>query len=568
MSETEQRTNLKLNLEKLPSLSFTEPLSFRFSRCQPQDVDSWRDLYGGALKHLCQKHFAAVQAALPAGEIGDLKASKKMRNPYWVRRGIYAETGLSADVILRRIKEVLPACGLSLSDLKIIYYIDEERKRAYEERVEREKAGPRVLQLRWEYTGSYKGARPVSFRFMNHRTKTVKSWIDLYVQFVSYLADECPKVIKDGTSFGDTRVDIAKAGKKKKAMQHPARIGHNLFVETFGSSSALIDRMYGALTLCKIDPAALVISFTFPDADRTFEYLGKSSRVGAGLESETIAALDGRLIRRLRFLLGKYFEDGYRLDSAIDRKRLLSYYEDQYKEPLSANEEELRAAMLTIASPIGGRISPKKQNAVSSLMKEVMSTINKTFSAGASCIYTSELMKLYQNEIEQSGIHDIKSLEELIMRNSGNVYQVKYNRICYGRRKVDVRAEISNYLQQCGCPQALEEIIKQFWYIPPAVVERELSNADEIVSPAAKTYYSALNLPIKNAEKNLILESIHSFLAIQPSMTEIELLDAVLQICPQLLTEVSFLSWKGLRDSLGFLFRDVITIRDTQVLAK
>ena len=568
MSETEQRTNLKLNLEKLPSLSFTEPVSFRFSRCQAQEVDSWRDLYGGVLKHLCQRFFSSVQITLPAGEVGDIKASKKMKSPSWIRRGVYAETGLSTEVILRRIKDVLPACGLGISDLKIVYYVDEERKQIYEKRLEREKARPKVLQLRWDYIGSYKGARPLSFRFKNHRTKRVMSWSDLYVQFVTFLADEYPRVIKDGTSFGDTRVDIAKTGKKKKAMHHPARIGHNLFVETFGSSSALIDRMYGALTLCKIDPAALVISFTFPDADRTFEYLGEGSQAGAGLGSETIAALDGCLIRRLRFLLGKYFEDGYRLDSAIDRKRLLSYYEEQYKEPLSVKEEELRAAMLTIANPIGGRISPQKQNAVSSLMKELMTTINETFSAGASCIYTSELMKLYQNEIEQSGIHDYKSLEELIMRDSGNVYQIKYNRICYGRRKADVRAEISNYLQQCGCPQALEVIIKQFWYIPPAVVERELSNADEIVSPAAKTYYSALNLPIKNAERNLIQESIRSFLAIQPSMTEIELLDAVLQICPQLLTEVGFLSWKGLRDSLGFLLRDVITIRDKQILAK
>lgn len=136
MSEAEQQTNLKMNLEKLPSLSFTEPVSFRFSRCQPQEVDSWRDLYGGVLKHLCQKYFSSVQTALPSGEVGDIKASKKMKNPFWIRRGVYAETGLSTDVILRRIRDVLPACGLGLSDLKIVYYVDDERKQAYEERVE------------------------------------------------------------------------------------------------------------------------------------------------------------------------------------------------------------------------------------------------------------------------------------------------------------------------------------------------------------------------------------------------------------------------------------------------
>lgn len=117
MSEMQQPKILKMNLEKLPSLSFTEPVSFRFSRCQSQEVDSWRDLYGGVLKHLCQKYSVEVQAALPEAEIGDLKISKKMKNPCWVRRGIYAETGLNTELILRRIKEILPACGLGLSDL-------------------------------------------------------------------------------------------------------------------------------------------------------------------------------------------------------------------------------------------------------------------------------------------------------------------------------------------------------------------------------------------------------------------------------------------------------------------
>lgn len=568
MGETGQHKNLKMNLEKLPSLSFTEPISFRFSRCQLQETDSWRDLYGGVLKHLCQKNSAVVQERLPENEIGDLKASRKMRNPCWIRRGVYAETGLGTDVILRRIKDIIPACGLKLSDLIISYYIDEERKQAYEERVERERSQLKILQLRWDYTGSYKGARPVSFRYKKHRTKQVKSWVDLYAQFISFLADEYPKVIKDGTSFGDTRVDIAKAGKIKKAMQHPARIGHSLFVETFGTGSMLIDRMYSALLMCKVEPTDLVINFTFRDPNLTFEYLGKAGRAGAGLGSKAIATLDGQLIRRLRFLLGKHFEDGYRLNSAIDKKRLEAYYEEQYKEPLSVNEEELQTAMLTIANPISGRISPQKQAAVNSLMKMLMATIRDTFSAGATCIYTSELMKLYQDDLAGVGIHDEKSLEELIMNNSGNVYRVKYNRICYGRRKANVGKEVADYLYQCGCPQTIENIMGQFWYVPAAVLERELANTEGIVSPAPRAYFSALNLPIQNAEKNLIRESLQSFLSFRTAMTELELLDVVLQICPHLLAEVGFLSWKGLRDSFGFLFRDVITIQDTQITAK
>ena len=568
-NEMEQwQKSYNLNLEKLPSFSFTEPISFRFSRCQPQTIESWKDLYGGVLKHLAQKCFERIQTAIPTGEIGDLKASKKMKAPYWIRRGVYVETGLNTETIIKRIKDVLAASGLKSSDLKIIYYIDEERKQAYEERIEREKSGQKILQLRWDYTGSYKGARPISFRFKNHRTKPVKSWSDLYIQFISFLADDYPRIIKDGVSFGDTRIDVCKAGKKKNAMQHPVRIGHNLFVETFGTSSMLIDRMYSALSLCKVDPSALIINFIFKDVDKSFEYLGKTSRVGTGIESEAIEKIDGRLVRRLRFLLNKNYENGYRLESAIDRNRLYTFYEEQYKEPLNASEEELKIALLTIANPIGGRIMPKKQATISKLMKSIMVTLADTFASGATCIYTSELMKLFNEELMANGIHDEKSLEELILNNSGNVYRIQYNRICYGRQKADVESEIIGFLRDCGVPQTIEEIAGNIWYISQPVLERELANSEVIVSPTGKTYYYALNLPIKSAERNLIKETLRSFLTIRQTMTEIEFLDAVLQICPNLLTEASFLSWKGMEDSLLYLFRDVVVIRNNQIIAR
>ena len=564
--ELDQAT-YKLDLEKSPSLSFIEPVSFRFSRYQPQAIDSWKGLYGEVLKHLCQKFYESVKAALPEGEIGDLKASKKMKSPYWIRRGVYAETGLNKDTIIKRIQNAMASCGLKSSDLKIIYYIDEVRKQAYEDRLEREKFTQRTLQLRWDYTGSYKGARPISFRFQKHRTKQVKSWTDLYVQFISLLADDYPRMIRDGISFGETRIDICKAGKKKKAMQNPARIGHNLFVESFGSSSALIDRMYNALILCKLDPVVLVINFTFKDLDRAFEYLGKNVRGKDGLDSEAIESLDGYLVRRLRFLIKKHYENGYRLDSAIDRSRLYTVYEEQYKEPLEVGEEKLRTILLTIAKPVGGRIMPRAQAAISKLMKSVIATISDTFEAGATCIYTSELIKKFSNDLTENGVHDERSLEELILNNSGNVFRIQHNRICYGRRKADIESEIVNVLKNRGSPQTLEEIAGTLWYIPKAVLERELTNAGGIVSPASKKYYCADNLPISKTERNMIKESIRSFFGIRQEMTEIELLDIVLQFCPHLLSEASFLSWKGMEDSLVSLFKDVITIRNNQIVA-
>jgi hypothetical protein len=64
-----------------------------------------------------------------------------------------------------------------------------------------------------------------------------------------------------------------------------------------------------------------------------------------------------------------------------------------------------------------------------------------------------------------------------------------------------------------------------------------------------------------------IRENLKALLAIQDSLTEIELLNTVLQECPNLLSEVSFLSWRGLRNSLLYLFGDVIALDGSMIKA-
>lgn len=96
----------------------------------------------------------------------------------------------------------------------------------------------------------------------------------------------------------------------------------------------------------------------------------------------------------------------------------------------------------------------------------------------------------------------------------------------------------------------------------------QIAGTDEIVIVAPKVYFYALAMPINKSSRNQIRDSLRSFLAIKSTMTEIELLDIVLQICPHLLNEVSFLTWRGLKECLRYLFRDTIDIQDYQIVAR
>lgn len=145
----------------------------------------------------------------------------------------------------------------------------------------------------------------------------------------------------------------------------------------------------------------------------------------------------------------------------------------------------------------------------------------------------------------------------MIIPIATKVYTVKRNYLCFGRRKPNADGEIISVLQKSSTPITAADVAANFWYIPKEKVNQVLISTDSIVNVQQERYYYAPNLPVGMSDKTRIRENLK---AIQDFLTEIELLNIVLQECPNLLSEVSFLSWRGLRNSPLYLFGDVIAL--------
>ena len=558
MSEQEQPIILKTNLEKLPTLSYSVPVSYRFPRCQPQEADSWRGLYGGVLRHLCQNYYPQVCAALPDNEIGDLKASGKMKAPCWIRRGVYAETGLSPDVLLRRMRAVLIACDLKPSALYIEYTVDEERKRAAAEAREKAYSEPWVLHLDWEHIGPYTGSIPVSYRYKSQRAVGVSTWGQLYIAVISTLAQEYPRVMKSGVSLdGGKTIGLWETGKPRNPLAHPRPIREKLCAEELQSASKVIDSLDFALTLCGVERSALDIRFTFPDVERCLAYSGKKKESGV--------RPDAQIIKRIRRLLEEHFEDGYRIASGIDRGRLLTFYEERYHEPLPLGPEELGAALQSIARPVDGKIRMRVQEKMEALCGEIMARIDGAFEAGATCVYSSVFLTLFRGELAECGVGDERTFREMLSDSFGNRYKLRGSLICRGRREPDTAAELRNWFLDQGGLAAAEDLAIPFWYVPQAVLWRELRKMEELIYVGDNVWFYAPYLPISAEEGKQIRADLKEFFSQRQQMKELELLDIVLRTCPRLLSEVSQLTWNALKESLGYVFRDVISIAPFEI---
>lgn len=554
----------QIDFEKNQSMAFTSPLAYRFYRKQERLVENWRELYASVLSEFARS-FADSISILPKDEIGDLKQSKKMKKPVSIRRGVYVETDLNTEAIIRRIRSILDECKLPYTHLSITYLVDEERKAQYQQMRIDAANKPKVYALDWNVQATYTGSSPVSYRYKTKNTKQIASWYDIYVQLITDLMAEYPKKIKHGVSVGGRRsYDVCDAAKKHN-MRRPQNIGNGLVLETFGTPAILIDRMYHFLALCKVDPSRIVIKFGFEDKQRESEYLEQLPGQ-TGLSSNN-TNIDGKVARRCKSILRKQFENGFRLKSSIDMNRLRESYQKNYKEELPADEDVI-AILHSINKPMDGRIYADRSEEQDDLIEVILQDIDETFSSGATCIYLQPILDKHQMQIhEHLKIYTIDALAELIVSTATKAYTVKRNYLCFGRRKPDADGEIIAVLQKSSTPITAADVAAQFWYIPKEKVNQVLISTDSIVNIQQEHYYYAPNLPVGRSDKARIRENLKTLLAIQDSLTEIELLNTVLQECPNLLSEVSFLSWRGFRNSLLYLFGDVIVLDGNMIKA-
>ena len=247
--------------------------------------------------------------------------------------------------------------------------------------------------------------------------------------------------------------------------------------------------------------------------------------------------------------------------------RLRESYQKAYKEELPT-DEKIIAILHSINKPMDGRIYADRSEEQDDLIEVILQDIDDTFSSGATCIYLQSILDRHQIQIhEHLKIYTTDALAELIISTATKAYTVKRNYLCFGRRKPDADGEIITVLQKSSTPIAAADVAANFWYIPNEKVNQVLISTDSIVNVQQEYYYYAPNLPVGRFDKARIRENLKTVLAIQDSLTEIELLNTVLQECPNLLSEVAFLSWRGLRNSLLYLFGDVIALDGNMIKA-
>lgn len=564
-------SGLALNLEKPDDLAFTYPISVKYGRYPLVLVETWRDLYAELMSLIAKKYpenfsLGSTNVALPADEISDLKGSKKLKAPVNVRRGVYIETGLSTDKIIRRIKSTLEVCCESYSSVKILYGVNEEEKAKYAERRAAAAAKPKEYTLDWNRDIAYTGAQILSYRIAPQRTKQVNTWTKLYVELISELRANYPKKIRKGVSFTNSSQPDVVADNKAKLLQKPADIGNGLCVETYGTTTLLVSKMYKAMHLCGFATDRLTVRFGFNDPEKEKAYCAQLPSTKSAKQNKPQP--NTKQYRRCNSILETNFENGFRSSSMRDLERFKLLYKEKFG-ALKLSDQQLIDYLIEIGATFDGKIYSSTVRANSTLTESILEEVSAAFASGATGVYAQAIFdNRHDSIVSELKIFSAKALAEYLIEASNKRYTLKREVLCFGRTTPNAKKEIESFVSNADTTVALSEIVEELWYIPKTVIDRILRTSDKVVEVMSDRFYYAPNLPINRDEKKTIADSIAFQLRLKETIGEMELLSIVQQVCPSFLQSIEFLSWKAVKQSLAIVFSDNIVASNAGFLRK
>lgn len=274
-------------------------------------------------------------------------------------------------------------------------------------------------------------------------------------------------------------------------------------------------------------------------------------------KNDSSDAVDEEMCGRYLTVLRENFDNGYRVNSMIDRNRFKQYYIKLYGTELQQDDEHLVETIQKVGQVQDDRVFVCEIGEQNNLLDDIQAAIAKVFHQDASCVFVSAVFERYQNELaSQLQIYTEDVLSRRLLDTCYGFYQMTRNYFHIRGRVPNAEADVARVMKQSQLPLNYQQIHEILWYIPLDLIKHSLVITDDMVNVAQETYFYARNLPISATEQEQIAEIIHAQLMQKTFITDVELRSLIEQHCPAVaINTEEFTTW-GLRNALGVLLRD------------
>lgn len=519
-----------VSFRHINSMAFSKPVSLSyFGEVKPES--SWKGLYVDACKSLLDDYpdiFTRLKAESLHGSgktwLVDAENLHLLAVPKQLEEGLFVETNRNASDLVKNLKWLLDECSVDYENVVITYTNKDGKKEA--------SVPAPVTTSAFQKKQYYRQDKEDFYRWLQNDQHMAEGTCRSYVSAIrgaEHFAEEhglvsrklytCDPAVAKATA--DELFSNAEFIQYNNDQHNRFRAAITKLLVFYGSNWSTIEA----------------------STPRTFER--------SPLQTEEIS-ID---VAPYKTILVEHFSKGYRLESALDMKRMRRYYEELTGKALALNQSILETAIRNCGIVYDGRLY-MPQNMLSDEMRDqILSFIERCFDEGRSAVYYEAVFREFSEELLDHNIYNADMLKAYLMYYVSDQYYIGRSYLAKEYRDdVDPIDEVQQCLKQYDFPVQIDELCDSLSHITEERIRSILGSNGEFVRNSKGEYFHADSLELTEEELENIAAIIDSTIEEHEFISGNELYDAIRTKYPYTFEKNAGFSVIGWRDALKYKF--------------
>lgn len=259
------------------------------------------------------------------------------------------------------------------------------------------------------------------------------------------------------------------------------------------------------------------------------------------------------MLDEIKAILGQYFVNGYRLNSMIEFKRFIRFYQDKFNKSCSLTADQFSQMVKSCGISCNGKVFIPEQLLPITLRDEIKSHVESELSQGKRCVYYEVLFNDFKDKLLETLIPDRETLHTCLHFFFGDMWHFSDEGITLTDGiEVDIDQEVVKYIKELGRVVTEDEVISGLGHLPSDGVRLAFSrNKDELIIGGRKQRFHINLFVISNEELKVVKSLIDNAIDQYRFMTSDELFNDIRLNIPELLSNNSSIPDTGIRNALA-----------------
>lgn len=521
-----------VSFRHINSMAFSKPVSLSyFGEVKPES--SWKGLYVDACKSLLDDYpdiFTRLKAESLHGSgktwLVDAENLHLLAVPKQLEEGLFVETNRNAFDLVKNLKWLLDECSVDYENVVITYTNKDGKKEA--------SVPAPVTTSAFQKKQYYRQDKEDFYRWLQNDQHMAEGTCRSYVSAIrsaEHFAEEhglasrklytCDPTVAKATA--DELFSNAEFIQYNNDQHNRFRAAITKLLAFYGSNWSPVEA----------------------STPRTFERSPLQTK-------ET--SID---VAPCKAILVEYSPKGYRLESALDMKRMRRYYEELTGKALDLNQAILETAIRNCGIVYDGRLY-MPQNMLSDEMRDqILFFIERCFDEGRSAVYYEAVFREFSEKLLDHNIFNADMLKAYLTYYVSDQYYMGRSYLAKEYRDdVDPIDEVRQCLKQYDFPVQVDELCDSLSHITEERIRFILGSNGEFVRNSKGEYFHADSLELTKEELENIAAIIDSTIEEHEFISGNELYDAIQTKYPYTFEKNAVFSVIGWRDALKYKFGD------------